>query len=263
MEQLPPFADDQWELYGPDDWTQARDVAADHPDQLARLQAMFLLEAAKYNVFPLDDRRVERFDPGTAGRPSLIAGKSQVLFGGMGRLSENSVLNIKNRSHAVTADVTIPDGGAAGVVIAQGGAFGGWCIYLHEGVLAYCYNLFGMRLFKVYGEEAVPAGEHQLRVEFTYDGGGLGKGGSVELFVDGRPVGSGRVEASVPMVFSADETMDVGSDSATPVSDDYDLRTGVFTGRVHRVQIDVDENAEDPDHFISPEDRLRIALTRQ
>ncbi|MGW5239364.1 arylsulfatase [Monashia sp. NPDC004114] len=263
MEALPSFAEDQWELYGPDDWTQARDLAAEHPDQLARLQSMFLLEAAKYNVFPLDDRRVERFDPGMAGRPSLIAGKSQVLFGGMGRLTENSVLNIKNRSHAVTADVTIPGDGARGVVVAQGGSFGGWSVYLHEGVLAYCYNLFGIRLFKVYGEEPVPEGTHQLRVEFAYDGGGLGKGGSVGLFVDGRRTGGGRVEATVPMVFSADETMDVSSDSATPVSDDYDLRTGIFTGRVHRVQIDVDENAEDPDHLISPEDRMRIALTRQ
>jgi arylsulfatase len=120
-----------------------------------------------------------------------------------------------------------------------------------------------MRLFKVYGEAAVPAGEHQLRVEFTYDGGGLGKGGSVELFVDGRAVGRGRVEATVPLAFSADETMDVGTDSATPVSDDYVFKTAAFTGRVHRVQIDVDENAEDTDHLITPEERMRIALTRQ
>ena len=179
------------------------------------------------------------------------------------RLSENSVLNIKNRSHAVTADVTIPEDGGRGVVVAQGGAFGGWSVYLQEGVLAYCYNLFGMRLFKAYGEAAVPAGERQLRVEFTYDGGGLGKGGSVELFVDGRPVGRGRVEVTVPLAFSADETLDVGSDSATPVSDDYDPKSGAFTGRVHRVQIDVDENAEDADHLISPEERMRIAVARQ
>ena len=263
MEELPSFDDDEWELYSPDDWTQARNIAPEHPDRLAHLQQMFLLEAVKYNVLPLDDRRIERFNSDTAGRPSLIHGRSQVLFGGMGRLSENSLVNIKNRSHAVTADVTVPEGGATGVVVSQGGSFGGWCLYLHEGLLAYCYNLFGLRLFKVYGGEPVPAGEHQLRVEFTYDGGGLGKGGGVELYVDGTLSGSGRVEATVPMVFSADETADVGSDTATPVSDDYDARTSAFTGRVHRVQIDIDENAEDTDHLITPEERMRIAVTRQ
>jgi arylsulfatase len=261
--EMPAYDDDVWELYAPDDWTQARDVAAEHPDRLADLQRLFLIEAARYQVLPLDDRRFERFDPDLAGRPQLIRGDTQVLFGGMGRLSENSVVVIKNKSHAVTAEIEVPDGGANGVVVAQGGAFGGWALYLHEGRLAYCYNFFGINRFKIYGHEPVPAGEHQVRMEFAYDGGGIGKGGDVALFVDGARVGTGRVEATVPVAFSADETTDTGGDSATPVSDDYGPRDATFTGRVRWVQIDLDRAAEDFDHLISPEERYRIAMARQ
>jgi hypothetical protein len=131
--KLAALDEDVWELYGPDDWTQANDLAKDNPQKLAELQRLFLLEAGKYNVFPLDDRRVERFNPDLAGRPQLIRGNRPLLFGGMGRLSENSVVNIKNKSHAVTAQLIVPDGGASGVIVAQGGAFGGWSLYTHEG----------------------------------------------------------------------------------------------------------------------------------
>jgi hypothetical protein len=252
-------------IYGPDDWTQANDLAATQPDKLAELQRLFLLEASKYNVFPLDDRRVERFNADLAGRPQLVRGNRQLLFGGMGRLSENSVVVIKNKSHSITAQVVAPEaGGAQGVIVAQGGAFGGFSLYAtDDGRPAYCYNLFGLQRFKVYGEEPIPAGEHQVRAEFAYDGGGLGKGGTVTLYVDGAKVGQGRVEGTQPMLFSADETTDVGSDTATPVSDDYGPKTSVFTGRVRWVQIDLDEAAEDLDHLISPEERLRIAMSRQ
>jgi arylsulfatase A-like enzyme len=261
--EMPAYDDDVWELYSPDDWTQAHNLAAEQPERLAELQRLFLIEATRYNVLPLDDRRFERFNPDMAGRPQLIHGTSQLLFGGMGRLSENSVLVVKNKSHAVTAQIQVPDGGAEGVIVAQGGAFGGWCLYLHEGRPAYCYNTFGVQRFKVYGTEPVPAGEHQVRMEFTYDGGGLGKGGDVVLYVDGDKVGDGRVEMTVPMVFSADETTDVGSDSGTPVSDDVDPKATEFTGEVRWVQIDIDEAAEDLDHLITPEERLRIAMARQ
>ena len=183
---LPPFDDDVWELYdaattGPRRTTSRPSM----PDKLAELQRLFLIEARKYNVLPLDDRRVERFNADLAGRPQLIHGNSQLLFGGMGRLTENSVINIKNKSHAVTAEVVVPEGGATGVIVAQGGAFGGWSLYLHEGRPTYCYNLFGIQRFKVDGADAVPAGDHQVRVEFAYDGGGLGKGGTADLYVDG------------------------------------------------------------------------------
>ena len=261
--EMPAFDDDVWELYGPDDWTQAYDLADDQPDKLAELQRLFLIEAGKYNVLPLDDRRFERFNPDLAGRPQLVRGTSQLLFGRMGRLSENSVVANKNKSHSITAQIDVPEGGANGVIIAQGGAFGGFALYAKDGKPAYCYNLFGLQRFKVYGEDPIPAGEHQVRMEFTYDGGGLGKGGDVKLYVDGEQVGEGRVDATVPMVFSADETTDVGSDTATPVSDDYGSRDSEFTGNVSWVQLDVDASAEDADHLITPEERLRVAMARQ
>ena len=259
--EMPAFDDDVWELYGPDDWTQANDISAEQPAKLHELQRLFMLEAGKYNVFPLDDRRFERFNAEMAGRPELVKGNSQLFFSGMGRLSENSIIVTKNKSLAITASITVPDGGANGVLIAQGGAFGGFSLYLTDGKPAYCYNLFGLQQFKVYGEQPVPSGDHQVRAEFTYDGGGLGKGGDVALFVDGNKVGEGRVDATVPMLFSADETTDVGSDSATPVSDDYGPKNSNFTGRIHWIQLDAD--SEDLDHLISPQERLRVAMARQ
>lgn len=263
MAENPPLEADQWELYGPDDWTQAHDLAQEQPEKLAELQRLFLIEATKYNVLPLDDRRAERFNSDIAGRPQLVKGNSQLLFGGMGRLSENSIVVLKNKSHAVTAEIVVPDDGAKGVIIAQGGAFGGWTLYAHEGKPAYCYNLFGLQRFKVYGEGPIPTGEHQVRVEFAYDGGGLGKGGTATLYLDGDKVGEGRVEATVPMAFSADETTDLGSDSATPVTDDLGPKETAFSGRVRWVQIDLGDDAEDADHLISPEERYRIAMARQ
>ena len=263
LAEAPPLEDDVWELYGPDDWSQARDLAEEMPDKLAELQELFLSEAIKYNVLPLDDRRVERLNADLAGRPQLIRGNSQLLFGGMGRLSENSVVVTKNKSFSITAEIEVPESGANGVIVAQGGAFGGFSLYVTDGKPAYCYNLFGLQLVKVYADSPLPPGEHQVRMEFTYDGGGLGKGGAIALYVDGEQVGQGRVEATVPMLFSADETTDVGSDSATPVSDDYGVRDSVFSGAINWVQIDIAEAAEDFDHLITPEERLRVAMARQ
>ena len=221
-----------------------------------------MIEAAKYNVFPLDDRRIERFNPDLAGRPVLIRGNRQLLFGGMGRLTENTVLNIKNKSHAVTAPLDVPAAGGAGVIVAQGGAFGGWSLYLHEGRPAYCYNLLGLQRFKVYGAAVVEPGEHQVRMEFGYDGGGLGKGGTVTLYVDGDPVGEGRVDTTQPMAFSADETTDVGCGRGDPRQRRLRTLDNRFTGRIQWVQIDLGEDAEDADHLITAEERLRVVLNR-
>ena len=261
---LPSLEEDVWELYDTNtDWTQARDLAAEQPEKLAELQQLFLEEARKYNVLPLDDRRVERLDAETAGRPTLIKGGSQLLFSGMGRLSESSLVNIKNKSHAVTAEIVVPEGGASGVLVAQGGAFGGWSLYLHDGRPTYCYSFFGVQRFKVAADGQVPEGKHQVRMEFTYDGGGLAKGGGVTLYVDGQSVAEGRVEHTQPLIFSADETADVGHETGTTVSDDYDVESSRFTGTIDWVQIDLGEDAEDADHLISPEERLRIAMARQ
>jgi arylsulfatase A-like enzyme len=262
--EMPALADDVWELYDTTtDWSQGHDLAAELPEKLAELQELFLEEARKHNVLPLDDRRIERFNADLVGRPELVKGNSQILFGGMGRLTESSLLNTKNKSHSVTAEIVVPDAGAEGVIIAQGGAFAGWSLYTRNGRPKYCYNLLGLQRFKVEGDGVIPPGEHQVRMEFAYDGGGLAKGGTVTLYLDGAEVGEGRVEATVPMIFSADETADVGSDTASPVSDDYEGEDSVFAGTVNWVQIDLGEDAEDADHLITPDERLRVAMARQ
>ena len=264
MAALPPLDEDVWELYDTTtDWSQSHDLAEQMPDKLAELQELWLTEARKYNVLPLDDRRIERFNSDLAGRPVLATGQSQMLYGGMGRLTEASVLNIKNKSHAVTAEVDVPESGAEGVIIAQGGAFAGWSLYTVNGTVRYCYNLLGLQRFTVEGDRPIPAGTHQVRMEFSYDGGGLAKGGTVRLFVDGTGVGEGRVEATIPLVFSADETADIGRDTASPVSEDYRGDSSIFTGRVNWIQIDLGEDAEDADHLITPEERLRVVMARQ
>ena len=149
------------------------------PEKLHELQRLWLIEATRYNVLPIDDRVVEKMNPDTAGRPVLIKGKTQLLFGGMGRLSENCVLNIKNKSHSVTAEIEVPESGAEGVIIAQGANIGGWSLYAKNGKLKYCYNLARRAALLRRGRRnALPAGEHQVRMEFAYAGGGLGKGGT-------------------------------------------------------------------------------------
>jgi arylsulfatase len=262
--ELPALDADVWELYDTGtDWSQAHDLAAEMPEKLAELQQLWLEEAHRYNVLPLDDRRIERFNADLVGRPELVRGNSQLLFEGMGRLSENSLINIKNKSHAVTAEVVVPAAGAAGVIIAQGGAFAGWSLYAKDGRPTYCYNLLGLQRFKIEADAAISPGTHQVRMEFAYDGGGLAKGGTVTLYIDGEKTGEGRVGATVPMIFSADETADVGRDTASPVSDDYEGESSVFTGTVNWVQIDLGDDADDADHLITPEERLRVAMARQ
>jgi arylsulfatase len=260
--KLPAFDADVWELYNTNvDWSQARDLAIQMPEKLRELQRLFIIEATKYGVLPLDDRRVERFDPDLAGRPKLIRGNSQILFGGMGRLSENSIVNIKNRSYAVTAEVVVPESEVHGVIIAQGGSTNGWSLYVHQGKLKYCYNFFGIDLTIVESAEAIPSGTHQVRMEFAYDGGGLAKGGLVSLYTDGKKQGEGRVEATVPLAFSGDETCDVGMEGGSPVSPDYGPIGNEFTGEVNWVQIDLEQ--DDHDHMISPDERFQIAMARQ
>ncbi len=259
-EAPPAFDDDVWELYGPDDWTQARDLAKENPHKLADMQRLWLIEAVKYNVVPLDDRTFERFNPDLAGRPQLIRGNSQLLFPGM-RVSENCVLTLKNKSYSVTAEITVPESGATGVIITQGGIVGGWSLYAHEGRLKYCYNFLGVEHFMVTAEQPIPAGKHQVRMEFAYDGGGLAKGGDVTLYYDGKSVGKGRVEHTQPMIYSADEACDVGADSGSPASPDYGATGNKFSGQIDWVQIDV--GGDSHDHLIKAEDRLTIAMARQ
>ncbi len=186
-EKTVPFDDDNWELYDTSkDWSQANNLALQMPEKLYELQRLWLIEATRRNVLPLDDRGVERAIPEKAGRPLLIKGNSQILFGSMGHLSENSVVNIKNKSHSVTAEIFVPTIGAEGVIVCQGGNIGGWGLYAKGGKLKYCYNLFGIHQFFAESSSALTPGDHQVRMEFAYAGGGLGKGGTASLYVDGK-----------------------------------------------------------------------------
>ena len=254
------FDEDVWELYdGTKDWTQAHDLAAAMPEKLEELERLWMIEAAKYGVFPLDDRTVERLSDELAGRPRLVRGHTQRLFRGMGPLAEQAAINVKNKSFAVTASVVVSEE-ARGVIIAQGGAFGGWSLYVDGGRAKFAYNLCGVSTFTTTADRPLPAGQHQVRMEFAYDGGGFGKGGTVSLLYDGQRVGQGRVERTVPFMFSADETMDVGVSRGTPVSTDYDRRAAVFNGRIDEVEIQTGEEAVEA---VNPKERLKIAIARQ
>ena len=238
--------DDVWELYdGSTDWSQAVNVADKYPDKLAELKDLFLIEAAKYNVFPLDDRRTELTNPDIAGRPDLLAGRTTMTFyPGMGQLMENTVPNVKNKSHAVTADIEIPEAGANGVIIAQGGRFGGWSLYVKDGVLKYVHNYVGINEYPVVASEPLPVGRSIVRYEFAYEGGEeTGKGGTGALYVGDKKVGEGHLEQTVPFTFSLDETLDIGRDLATPVTDDYPMGDNAFNGRIYWVTVDIGENA--------------------
>ncbi len=259
---LPAFDNDVWELYdGNTDWSQSHDLAKAMPEKLHELQRLWLIEATKYNVLPLDDRRIERFNADLAGRPQLVKGNSQLLFGGMGRLSENSVLVMKNKSFSITAEVEVPSQGAEGVIIHQGGAFAGMSLYAKAGKAKFAYNFLALQTFTIEASQAIPEGKHKVRMEFAYDGGGIGKGGNVSIYYDAKKVGEGRVERTVPMIFSGDETTDVGRDTATPVTSDYTRQTSVFNGKINWVQIDVGKDSHD--QFINPEERLNLAMARQ
>jgi arylsulfatase len=238
---LHPLQEDVWELYHvEEDFSSANDVAAKHPEKLKELQVLFMKEAVKYHVLPLDDRLIDRTNAELVGRPDLMAGRTSLtVYDGQIGMTENVFMNIKNRSHSVTADVTIGDGVSNGVIISQAGRFGGWSLYLKDGKPTYAYNFLGLKTTKVGASEALPAGKATIRMEFAYDGPGLGKGGSVAILVNGKKVGEGTIERTQGMFFSADECADVGMDGETNVSDDYKPGDNKFTGKIHKVVVEV------------------------
>jgi arylsulfatase len=242
-ERLPrqKLQDDPWELYDTrQDFSLANDLAATNPKKLKELQGIFMKEASKYRVLPIDDRVMERIVASSAGRPDLMGDRTSLtLSPGMDSMSENVFINIKNRSLSITAEVEIPAGGANGVILAQGGRFGGWSLYLKDGKPAYCYNFIGLQEFKVSAPQAVAAGKATIRMNFDYDGGGVGKGGMANILVNGVKVASGRIERTQMAIFSADETAGVGMDDATPVTTDYKERDNAFTGKILKVTVDV------------------------
>jgi arylsulfatase len=234
---------DKWELYDArKDFSLANDLAVKNPQKVKEMQALFMKEAVKYSVLPIDDRSIERFNAALAGRPDLMGGRTSLtVYEGMTGVLENAFINIKNRAHTITAEVEIPSGGANGVVIAQAGRFAGWSLYFKDGKPAYAYNFVGLKHFTVAAAQPVAPGKATIRLDFAYDGGGLGKGGTATLSVNGQKVAEGRIEHTVPMVFSGDEGADVGVDEATNVTDAYKERDNRFTGTIHKVTIDLKE----------------------
>lgn len=241
---LPDFKDDEWELYYvPDDFSLANDIAGKHPEKLAELKDLFMVEAAKHHVLPLDDRSIERMNPALAGRPDLIGDrKSLTLYEGMDGMLENTFINVKNRSVTITADIEVPEGGASGAILVQGSRYGGWSLHMRDGKPAYEYNWLGLERYVVESPKPLPAGKATIVMDFDYDGGGLGKGGVAKLSVNGKQVAKGRIEQTQPLFFSADETADVGVDNQTPVAQGigYGPAETRFTGKIHEVVVEVE-----------------------
>ncbi|WP_434130885.1 arylsulfatase [Methylocaldum sp. GT1BB] len=232
------FDEDQWELYDLDrDFSEADDLAAKHPDKLKKLQDEFWVQAKKFQVLPLDDRLTERTDPGL--RPSLIEGRTRfTYYPGGARIPEGSAAPVKNRSHIITAEIEVPQGGADGVLVAEGGVVGGFALYVKDGRPVYEYNYVTQARYSVTGSEPLSPGPNTIRMEFRYDGGGIGKGGTAALFVNDKKAGEGRIEHTTWGRFSADETFDIGEDSGSPVSAAY-ASPNRFTGTLKKVEIDV------------------------
>lgn len=236
--------DDIWELYDTrDDFSLTNDLAAKNPDKLKELQALFMEEAVKYRVLPIDDRLVERLNAATAGRPDLMGGRTSLtVYEGMEGMSENVFINTKNRSHTITAELEIPEGGANGVILAQAGRFGGWSLYLKDGKPTYTYNFLGLQRFTVTAPKPLESGKVTIRYEFVTEGPGMGKGGVGTIFVNDQKVADGKIEHTQCCVFSADEGADVGLDEGTPVVEDYGIPAPYrFNGTIKQVTVDLKE----------------------
>jgi arylsulfatase len=242
---MPPLESDTWDLYNVrEDFSLTNNLADKYPEKLAELEALFMSEAQKYNALPIDDRVIARMNPAIAGRPDVMGDRmSLTLYDGMNGMLENTFLNVKNRSKTITAELVIPEGGANGVILAQGGRFGGWCLYMKDGKLAYTYNFLGLDRYTVTASDAVPAGSATVALDFVYDGGGLGKGGMATLSINGEAVAEGRIEKTQPLLFSADETADVGLDNQTPVADDIGIGRDEtrFSGKIHKIIIKAED----------------------
>ncbi len=259
-EKLPNLDADEWELYDTNkDWSQAHDLSDEMPEKLREMQDLFMIEAAKYNVFPLDDRRYERFNASRAGRPDLPGNRTSMTFyPGMDHLMENTVLNVKNRSYSATAEVEVAEGKTDGVIIAQGGRFGGWAMYVKDGKPKFAYNYFDQTIFYVEGTEKLPEGTVNVRYHFDFTDKTPGGGGTGRLYINDKQAGEARIDKTIANIFAADETMDIGVDLAMPVTDDYpEGAENRFQGAVNWVRIDLEDN--DISHQV-PEDLVYKAI---
>jgi arylsulfatase A-like enzyme len=228
----------KWELYHvADDFSEAVNLAGQNPDKLHELQLLFYAEAAKYNVLPLDDSKVARFD--VSIRPSLTRGRTEfTYYGTVTRIPEGAAPDVKNKSFRITADVVLPKGGEEGVVVTQGGLSGGYALLFNEGKPVFHYNFANVAHYDIAAKDALAPGKHTVVFDFKYDGGGIGKGGTGMLSVDGKQVAQGRIDHTMPGRFSFDETFDVGEDTGTPVSLDYDVPFK-FTGTLEKVVVNL------------------------
>jgi arylsulfatase len=241
---LNTLQEDKWELYNTnEDFSLANDLAEANPEKLAELKDLFEKEAVRNNVYPLDDRSLERFNAAIAGRPDLMDGRTSLtLAQGMNGIMENAFINVKNRSKTITANLKLK-GNDRGIILSQGGKFGGWALYMDDGKPAYTYNWFGLESYTVKSPKAAGEGNAEVKLEFVYDGEGLGKGGLATIYINDEKVAEGRIKQTQPMVFSADETADVGLDEATQVVDAVfkDMKDSEFTGYVEKVEVKISE----------------------
>jgi len=235
------FENDKWELYDTgSDFSLTNDLSSKNPEKLKELQDLFLKEAVKYQVLPLDDRFIERTNAALVGRPDLMQGRTSLtLHPGMVGMSENVFIGVKNRSFSVTADIDVPTGGANGVILAQAGRFGGWSLYLKDGKPTFCYNFLGLNEYRVQSQNALSSGKNKLTFKFVYDGGGIGKGGTGTLLANGKEIASARIDKTQPNFFSADEGADVGMDAGTAVSSEY-TAPYKFDGKIEKVTVDIE-----------------------
>jgi hypothetical protein len=239
---LPPLTSDVWDLYNVrNDFSLTRNLAAEQPEKLKQMQALFMQEAEKYHVLPLDDRTIERTNAALAGRPDVLGDRTSLtLYEGMQGMLENTFMNVKNRSSKITAELEIPAGGANGAILSQGGRFGGWSLFMKDGKPAYTYNFLGLARYTVVAPQALSTGPATVTLDFAYDGGGVGKGGTATLYVNGQSVAEGRVEKTQPNIFSADETADVGIDNQTPVAEGIGIGPETrFTGKINKITLEV------------------------
>lgn len=240
LTENPPLDKDVWELYNIDeDFSEANNLAATNPEKLKELQEVFKQEAIRNHVFPIDDRRSERFNAAIAGRPDLLNGRTALtVYDGMVGISENAFINVKNTNYTITADVEIPSANTNGVIIAQAGRFGGWSLFMKNGKLQHEYNYFGIERTKVASAKAVAPGTHTLKYEFAFDGGKPGSGGTGVIYIDGEKVGEAKIAKTQPFFYSADEGVDVGMDGETAVSNDYKEGDNKFTGKIEKIKVE-------------------------
>lgn len=237
----PSLTDDVWELYHVEkDFSQSENLAAQNPDKLKELQKLFDEEAIRNHVYPIDDRRSERFDPRVAGRPDLMGSrKSLTLYEGMTGLGENVFINIKRQHHTITAEIEVPEGGGEGVLIAQAGRFGGWSLYMKGGRAHHVHNYGGLEWFTVSSEDVLSPGKHVVRYEFVPSSPKPGDGGVSRLWIDEKPAGEAKVGRTMPFAYSADEGVDVGMDNETPVTEEYKQGATRFNGRIQKITVEV------------------------